>query len=141
MEGWRDEQRVGISHGPGSSSQPAGYHDDYQSFGEVAADADPSKQDVFTFGAGRCICSGIHVAERSLFLGMSRILWAFDITPETDTAGTPILPDPDRLSQGFVCMPEEFPAKITPRSQERADLVMSEWKEAEKECLDPKTRQ
>ncbi|KAJ5192743.1 hypothetical protein N7449_008885 [Penicillium cf. viridicatum] len=119
---------------------PDRYHDDYQSFGEAAANADPLKRDVFTFGAGRRICPGIHVAERSLFLGMSRILWAFDITPETDTAGTPILPDPDRLTQGFVCMPEEFPVKITPRSQERADLVMSEWKEAEKECLDPKIR-
>ncbi|KAJ5372353.1 hypothetical protein N7517_004359 [Penicillium concentricum] len=119
---------------------PDRYHDDYQSFGDAAANPDPSKRDVFTFGAGRRICPGIHVAERSLFLGMSRILWAFNITPEID-AGIPILPDPDRLTQGFVCMPEEFPAKIMPRSKERADLVLSEWKEAEKECLDPKTRQ
>ncbi|CAP85923.1 hypothetical protein E8E15_004471 [Penicillium rubens] len=120
---------------------PDRYHDDYQSFGEAAANPDPAKRDVFTFGAGRRICPGMHVAERSLFLGMSRILWAFDIAPETDAAGSLILPDPDRLTQGFVCMPEEFPARITSRSKERADLVVREWKEAEGECLDPETRQ
>ncbi|KMU85571.1 O-methylsterigmatocystin oxidoreductase [Coccidioides immitis H538.4] len=55
--------------------------------------------------------------------------------------GRPIIPDPDRLTQGFVCMPEEFPAKITPRSKARADFVTREWKEAEKACLDPQSKQ
>ncbi|CAG7969918.1 unnamed protein product [Penicillium salamii] len=119
---------------------PDRYLDDYQSFGDAAANPDPSKRDVFTFGAGRRICPGIHVAERSLFLSMSRILWAFKIEPEID-GGNPILPDPDRLTQGFVCMPEEFPARITPRSTQRADMVTREWREAEKTCLDLKTRQ
>ncbi|KAJ5555308.1 hypothetical protein N7535_007747, partial [Penicillium sp. DV-2018c] len=120
---------------------PDRYKDDTQSFGDAAANPDASKRDVFTFGAGRRICPGIHVAERSLFLGMSRILWAFNIEPAKDAAGRPILPDADRLTQGFVCMPEEFPAKITPRSQDRADMVTREWRQAEMECLDPETRQ
>jgi cytochrome P450 len=120
---------------------PDRYHEDRQSFSDAAANPDPSKRDVFTFGAGRRICPGIHVAERSLFLGISRILWAFDIAPEVDSKGSPILPDPDRLTQGFVCMPEEFPAKITARSKERAELVVREWRDAERECLDPKTGQ
>ncbi|OQD83336.1 hypothetical protein PENANT_c017G07768 [Penicillium antarcticum] len=120
---------------------PDRYLDDRQSFGDAAANPDPSKRDVFTFGAGRRICPGIHVAERSLFLGMSRILWAFDIAPDVDGKGSPILPDPNRLTQGFVCMPEEFPARITARSKERAELIEIEWRDAERECLDPKTGQ
>ncbi|KAI0304241.1 cytochrome P450 [Russula brevipes] len=36
-------------------------------------------RDHWTFGAGRRICPGIHVAERELWLAVSRLLWAFDI--------------------------------------------------------------
>ncbi|ROT34502.1 cytochrome P450 family protein [Sodiomyces alkalinus F11] len=120
---------------------PERYVNDHQSLGDAAANPDASKRDQFTFGAGRRICPGIHVAERSLFLGMSRILWAFQIEPKVGADGKPILPDPDRLTQGFVCMPEEFPAQITPRNQAKADTVVREWHEAEKECLDPVTKQ
>lgn len=121
--------------------EPERYRDDRQSLGDAAANPDASKRDTYTFGAGRRICPGIHVAERSLFLGMSRILWAFNIAPARDKMGKPVLPDADRLTQGFVCMPEEYPAKITPRSKERADKVMQEWEDAERELLDPMTKQ
>ncbi|KAF5599132.1 cytochrome P450 monooxygenase oxidoreductase [Fusarium pseudocircinatum] len=60
---------------------PDRYRDDFQSLADAAANPDASKRDQFTFGAGRRICPGIHVAERSLFLGISRILWAFNINP------------------------------------------------------------
>ncbi|OJJ54811.1 hypothetical protein ASPSYDRAFT_210517 [Aspergillus sydowii CBS 593.65] len=120
---------------------PDRFKDDRQSLGDAAANPDGTKRDAFTFGAGRRICPGIHVAERSLFLGISRILWSFDIRPAKDAAGKDIIPDQERLTQGFVCMPEEFPASITPRSKERADRIRNEWEEAQKECLDPKTLQ
>ena len=128
-------------HASPRTFNPDRYKGDEQSLGDAAANPDASKRDVFTFGAGRRICPGIHVAERSLFLGMSRILWAFDIAPTLSETGKPIVPDPDRLTQGFVCMPEPFPAKITPRSKEQADVVVKEWEEERQECLDPKTEQ
>lgn len=83
----------------------------------------------------------MHVAKTSLFLGMSRLLWAFDIKPVIDPAtGQAVLPDPDRSTQGIMAMPEEFEVKIVPRDQSRADLVENEWQEAE-ELLDPITKQ
>ena len=121
--------------------EPERYIHDTQSLYDSAANADGTKRDMFTFGAGRRICQGMHVAERSLFLGMSRILWAFNIEPVVDSSGNKILPDQEKLTQGFVCMPEEFQAKITPRSQARAELVRREWHEAEKQCLDSETKQ
>lgn len=120
---------------------PERYVNDHQSLGDAAANPDASKRDQFTFGAGRRICPGIHVAERSLFLGISRILWAFKVEPALDAAGKPIIPDQEKLTQGFVCMPEPFQAKITPRSQARADKVVKEWQSAEDESLDPETKQ
>lgn len=132
-----DEQR----HPDPRIFRPERYKDDHQSFGDAAANPDHEKRDVFTFGAGRRICPGIHVAERSLFLGIARMLWAFDITPKLDDAGKPILPDPSRLTQGFVCAPEEFPVQITPRSREKADTIIQEWRDAEETCLDTRTKQ
>lgn len=119
---------------------PERYAQDFQSLGESAANPDASKRDQFTFGAGRRICPGIHVAERSLFLAISRILWAFEIRPKMDAQDRPILPDADKYTQGFVCMPEEFEVDIKPVSKERAELVEREWAQA-KELLDEKTMQ
>lgn len=35
------------------------------------------QRDHWTFGAGRRICPGMIVAEREIFLAISRLLWAF----------------------------------------------------------------
>ncbi|KAK4891223.1 hypothetical protein LTR27_010160 [Elasticomyces elasticus] len=120
---------------------PSRHKDDLLTLYDSAVDPDVSKRDQFTFGAGRRICPGMHVAERSLFLGMSRFLWAFDLEPATDSEGKTIIPDQDKLTQGFVCMPEEFPAKITPRSPARAEVVEREWRVAEGESLNSDTKQ
>ena len=120
---------------------PDRYKDDFLSLADSAANPDAAKRDQFTFGAGRRICPGIHVAERSLFLGVARMLWAFDISAAKDGQGKPIIPDQDRLTQGFVCQPEEFPVAITPRSEARRQMVEEEWRTAEKQWLDPVTRQ
>lgn len=120
---------------------PSRYEDDHLSLYDSASNPDGTARDQFTFGAGRRVCPGMHVAERSLFLGISRILWAFDIRPAKDAKGDPIIPDQERLTQGFVCMPEEFPAEITPRSQERAKMVRGEWQKAESELLEPLSKE
>ena len=120
---------------------PNRYKDDHLGLYDSASNPDASKRDMFTFGAGRRICPGMHVAERSLLLGISRILWAFDISPAKGPDGKPIIPDQSKLTQGFVCMPEEYPAKITPRSKERAEIIRKEWEMAERESLDAVTKQ
>ncbi|KAG9831278.1 putative cytochrome P450, partial [Aureobasidium melanogenum] len=131
---------------PNRSSEPRRFDpdrfkDDFLNCADSATQPDASKRDSFTFGAGRRICQGMHVAERSLFLGISRMLWAFDINPVIDSAtGEEILPDPDKLTQGILVMPEEYKVNITPRDQIRADLIEKEWQEAE-DLLDPITKQ
>jgi len=119
---------------------PDRYEDNLQTAADSANNPDVSQRDHFAFGSGRRICPGMHVAERSLFLGMSRLLWAFNFEPEVDADGKPIIPDIERLTQGFVCMPEPYQARISPRSKERAELVEKEWSEA-KRLLDPVTNQ
>jgi cytochrome P450 len=38
----------------------------------------------YAFSVGRRECPGQHVADASLYIGISRILWAFDIKPKVD---------------------------------------------------------
>lgn len=102
---------------------PDRFKGDSQTATEAAANPNVSKRDHFAFGAGRRICPGMHVTERSLFLGMSRLLWAFDFQPKVDAESKPIIPDIENLTQGFVVRPEEFPAVIRPRSQKRAEVL------------------
>ncbi|KAJ9501497.1 hypothetical protein H2202_003291 [Exophiala xenobiotica] len=121
--------------------EPDRYKDDFQNAADAATASDVSKRDHFTFGAGRRLCQGIHVAERSLFLGIARLAWAFDVNPATDSDGKPIIPDTDSYTSGFVVMPTPFKARLTPRSEKRAEIVRVEWKQAEEELLDPVTKQ
>lgn len=78
------------------------------SLGEAAAASDFHDRDQWTFGAGRRICPGIHVAERSLFLAMARILWAFDMSKAKDPQGNEIDMDPDEVTQSIAARPVPF---------------------------------
>lgn len=110
---------------------PARYLEDNRTAAESASSSDPTKRDHFTFGAGRRFCQGTHIAERSLFLAITRLLWAFDIQTTVNGQGEEILPDAANLSDGIVVQPRPFSATITPRSQERIDIIREEWRKME----------
>jgi hypothetical protein len=106
---------------------PSRYANDVQTASEAASNPDASKRDQFVFGAGRRICQGMHIAERSLFLGISRLLWAFNFKKAQDEKGNEVTPDIDKLTQGLFVLPQPFPAKITPRSEKHAQRIREEW--------------
>ena len=120
---------------------PDRFAHDKQSAFEAAVNPDASQRDHFTFGGGRRICPGMHIAERSLFLAIAKMLWAFDIRAAQDEEGNDILPDPSYLTQGFACEPLEYMAEIRPRSEARAQIALKDWAEAESTQLDPRTKQ
>ena len=106
---------------------PSRYAQDFQTASDAASNPDASKRDQFVFGAGRRVCQGMHIAERSLFLGISRMLWAFNFEKVKDADGNEITPDINKLTQGLFVLPEPFPAKITPRSEKHAERIRKEW--------------
>lgn len=87
----------------------------------------PGGRDQWTFGAGRRVCPGMHVADRSLFLGVARLLWGFDLERAPDGRGGEVTPDPDDLTQGLVVAQKPFPSRITPRSNKHAQVIREEW--------------
>uniref|UniRef100_A0A0W0EWR5 Putative cytochrome P450 n=1 Tax=Moniliophthora roreri TaxID=221103 RepID=A0A0W0EWR5_MONRR len=58
---------------------PDRYVDDMLNSAESANLSDPYKRDHWMFGVGRRICIGMLLADRELFLAMSRMLWAFNM--------------------------------------------------------------
>jgi hypothetical protein len=69
----------------------------------------------------------MHIAERSLFLAMARLLWAFNFEFAEDDAGNKIVPDQEKLTEGLLVLPEKFPVTIVPRSEHKATRVKEEW--------------
>ncbi len=116
---------------------PSRFKDETRSENEIAMSADPaSLRHNYTFGAGRRLCQGIHIAERNLFLAMACLLWAFDIsTPDPGKVDT------DDLRGGAKMAPAPFECHINIRDTQRVALMRREWSYMQSEFLDPITKQ
>jgi len=105
---------------------------------QLAAAADYESRNHYGYGSGRCICPGIHLAERNLFSGIAKLIWAFDIEPSRDEKGNVIEPDfnPETgYSEGFLVCARDFACKIKPRSEARQATIMREYKQAQNEVF------
>jgi hypothetical protein len=122
---------------------PERFANDLESEFASATAADPSKRNNYIFGAGRRLCQGMHIAERSLFLGISRLLWAFEFGRPFDAVTGELrpLPDIEDLVGGLTIKPAEFEVAITPRSAGRARIIRDDWRECEETLLDIETKQ
>jgi cytochrome P450 len=114
--------------------EPMRYMNDNLASMDSANHSDATKRDHFVFGAGRRRCQGMHIADRSMFLAIARILWAFDLGKAIDPdTGSKITPDINDMVDGAMAMPSPFPARITPRNAQRAKAVRQEWLQASRQ--------
>ncbi|GJJ12687.1 hypothetical protein Clacol_006931 [Clathrus columnatus] len=78
-----------------------------------------------TFGFGRRVCVGRHVAISSLFIQITCILWCFNITPGDDENGKPMFIDENQIiDDGLTIRP--LPSnryKFTPRFPEMEEIL------------------
>lgn len=81
-----------------------------------------------SYGAGRRVCPGVHLAERSLFLNISRILWSFNIGKKK-VDGMVVEPDTEMVP-GWFSIPKPFECDITVRSEKHADIIEKYWTDA-----------
>ncbi|KAJ9161964.1 Cytochrome P450 [Coniochaeta hoffmannii] len=95
---------------------------------------DPYERDHFAYGAGRRVCPGVHVAEKSLFIVITRIVWGFNIRKKLGADGTPVEPT-TRMMPGFLSIPTPFECEITTRSPEREKVIRDEYARSQAEGL------
>lgn len=104
----------------------------FQDFPQLAsayASSEWDARDHIGYGAGRRICPGIHLAERNLVIGLSKLLWAFEFS---HPAGTPSDIDPTTgLTEGFLQMPKDFGLGIKLRSKTRGETILREYEQAQ----------
>ncbi|KAG0123481.1 cytochrome P450 [Tuber indicum] len=96
---------------------------------------DDEKLGHVAFGYGLRACTGKHIAKNSLYINISRILWAFDIGPKMRADGTEVLVDEMAFTTGFLSRPLPFECSIRPRDQGRVGVIETEWAEADKALL------
>lgn len=84
-------------------------------------------RDHFSFGDGKRICVGIHLAERSLFNLGAHLLHTFDFVRARDSSGNVIPIDPNAARSGLVMGPLLFPAKFKIRSKNIGELLRDEF--------------
>ncbi|KZV75726.1 cytochrome P450 [Peniophora sp. CONT] len=96
---------------------------------------DPRLRDfTLPFGFGRRLCPGMHVASQSLFIVISRLLWAFEVLP---LPGESVPDSHEGINDGLTRSPPEFGFVLQPRSSEsmsvldleaaEADMRVKEW--------------
>lgn len=98
---------------------------------DYAGSPDWEKRDHYNYGAGRRICSGLHLAERNMWRIASKLLWAFDFAEPIDPSTGRVIPlDDQDYFDGILVAPNPFKVRITPRSQTHTDKFKSEIAEA-----------
>ncbi|THV03623.1 cytochrome P450 [Dendrothele bispora CBS 962.96] len=81
----------------------------------------------YGFGFGRRQCPGRHLAGKTIWIAIVRMLWAFSIEPVRDKDGVPVKVDPNNCTSGMTSRPVDFPLKITPRSKAHVESIKKEW--------------
>ncbi|KAK7619193.1 cytochrome P450 [Phyllosticta citricarpa] len=82
---------------------------------ELAGIAEYENRDHYVYGAGRRICPGMHLAERTMWRMTAKILWAYELVPvDVDTT---------RFSEGFALSPLPYKIEFKPRSAAHAATI------------------
>ncbi|EUC61506.1 cytochrome P450 family protein [Rhizoctonia solani AG-3 Rhs1AP] len=75
------------------------------------------------FGWGSRLCPGINLADSALFIMISSILAAFNISGSINPDGTRVIPSTEPNSNGLVYYPKPFECALCPRSELHAELI------------------
>ena len=72
---------------------------------------------------------GIHLAERNLFIGVAKLLWAFTFSVKRGEEMN--ISAETGLSQGFLHCVKDYGSSVTLRSKARGDTILREFEEAQ----------
>ena len=112
--------------------QPERYLGHTLKAGAYVAHPDPYQRDHFTFGAGRRICPGLHLAENSMFIVLAKILWAFELKPPLlfDKVEEKLDLSDQAYEPGMNTLPKTYRLRFVPRSPAREAKLLQEWEKA-----------
>lgn len=130
-------QQYTIHYDPSLFPDPECFNPDrYLSFPKKSgfyAAGGADKRDHWNFGAGRRICSGMHLAENSMFIVLAKLLWAFDILPPLDAEGKEAKVDlsDEAFESGGNTVPKPYKVRWKVRGMEISNTVEREVNESD----------
>lgn len=98
---------------------------------EYTSSSDYENRDHYTYGAGRRICAGIHLAERTQWRMLARLLWAFRIEHAIDEKGGKVEIDTEAYEEKLITGPKPFRVRFVPRSEQHAQVIARELEAVE----------
>lgn len=92
-------------------------------------------RDNWAFGAGRRICSGLHLAENSMFIVLVKLLWAFDILPPVGEDGREVQVDTSdaAFDEGSTTTAKPYKVRWVPRGEGARNMVLKEAEDARRD--------
>ncbi|KAF2636660.1 cytochrome P450 [Massarina eburnea CBS 473.64] len=129
-------QQYAIHHNPTLFPSPSTFDPSrYLAYPEksgVYAAGPASERDHWNFGAGRRICSGLHLAENSMFIVLAKLVWAFEILPPLGEDG--VVRDVEvgdgAFEKGANTVPRAYRVRWVVRGEEVRDTIVREVGEA-----------
>ncbi|KZT30010.1 cytochrome P450 [Neolentinus lepideus HHB14362 ss-1] len=84
---------------------------------------DDLTQGHYGFGFGRRVCPGRYLGARTVWIGITRLIWGFNICPGVDSDGRLVVPVPDNCTSGITSKPLPFSYSLVPRSDVHAETI------------------
>jgi cytochrome P450 len=82
-----------------------------------------------TFGWGRRTCLGQTIVDDEMFVAGAGVCWGFNLSQKRCPAtGEPITFDTQATNSNVILEPKPFPIDIRPRSEERAKLILENYR-------------
>jgi cytochrome P450 len=95
------------------------------------------QRDHYSYGSGRRICPGIHLAERGMWIGAAKLLWAFDFQQARDPVTGDVIPVDTNpatgYSAGFLVGPKPFRVDVKVRSEAHREIIFREYEAAKED--------
>ncbi|KZL82496.1 cytochrome p450 [Colletotrichum incanum] len=92
------------------------------------ATLDQSRRPTYGFGAGRRVCAGQRMAENSMLMTMSKLLWCFDIVPGEQMPDTNVQ---TAFKDAILTGPKLFDVEFRLRDEKRRKVLVNEWNKAD----------
>ncbi|KAK1675482.1 cytochrome P450 [Colletotrichum godetiae] len=90
---------------------------------------DQSRRPTYSFGAGRRICAGQRMAENSMLMTMSKLLWCFDVVPGNTMPDTSMQ---TAFKDAILTGPKAFDVSFKVRGKGRQRHLVEDWTKADK---------
>ncbi|KAI0698161.1 cytochrome P450 [Cytidiella melzeri] len=124
----------GIFHDPEVYADPETFNPDRYMQCDVGTkkehEFDIGQRNDLSFGGGRRVCAGIHVAKYSVAINTMNLLWSFEFSPAKDAKGEEIKPDIWNYAQALASSPNPFKCTVKPRSARHAEIIRQRFLEA-----------